>query len=92
MDVLDALEATAHLADETAPRTVDAVLVALGRLADPGTIELDVDPRPGRHGSAAVLWRQDGRKRSTEGHTLDVASRRALRAAEAVSAQATARG
>lgn len=92
MDVLDALDATAHLADETAAtRVPDDTLVGLGQVpgVERGSIEIPtVDPRPARHGAYVVRWRQDGRTLSREGHTLDIALRRALRAASAVSAKA----
>lgn len=93
MDVLDALDATAHLAElgQGEPTTVDELLRALGLVpgVDRSTIMCPTaDVRPGRHGVAQVRWTQDGRQRTAEGHTLHVASRRALRDAERVSAKA----
>lgn len=43
-------------------------------------------PRRGHHGSHSVAWMQDGAVRSAEGSTLDIALRRALRAASRFSA------
>jgi len=86
MDVLDALASTAHLADD---RTVDSLLRELNKV--PGVQKVSIptaDVRSGRHGVCVVTWLQEGRSLSREGHTLDVALRRALRAAGDVSAKA----
>lgn len=87
MDVLDALEATAHIADGRHP---DALLVELGQIpgVDTTSIRIHPMPRPGRHGRHVATWTQDATPYTVEGHTLDVALRRALRRSSAVSAKA----
>ena len=85
MDVLDAIASI----DARLP---DGLLVALAKV--PGvavdSIVIRPIPRSGRHGRVTVTWTQDARNLSAEGHTLDVALRRALRASERVSAKAKA--
>lgn len=93
MDVLDALEATAYLAG-TAPAETATLLVELGKVpgVDRSRITLTASGvRPGGHGTVAATWTQDGRSHTTEGHTPEVALRRALRRSEQVSAKAGVR-
>lgn len=55
----------------------------LHELADTGATDITIRsvPRRARHGSHAVTWSQNGRKRTAEGSTLATALRAAVRAA-----------
>lgn len=92
MDVLDALEATAHLAEQSAA-TADGLLIDLAKApgVDAESIRIRPIPRARLKGLHAVTWTQEGRSHTTEGHTLDVALRRAVRRSGAVSAHGGAR-
>ena len=87
MDVLDALEATAGIADQQAS-SPDGLLVDLAHLpgVDASSIEIASHPRKGFHGHHTATWTQDGSVHVAEGSTLEVALRRAVRQARAVSA------
>ena len=90
MDVLDALEATAGIAEQQATRP-DGLLLELAHMAgvDARSIELRPYPRKGNHGHHTVTWLQDDRQHHTEGSTLEVALRRAVRQASTVSAHSS---
>lgn len=90
MDVLDALAATAYLA-ATEPAEVAELLAALGQRpgVDNSRIQITASGvRSGGHGACTATWTQDARTYTTEGHTPEVALRRALRRSEQVSAKA----
>lgn len=67
---------------------VDGLLVRLSvNGAEKGSILVRSWPDGSRHGLHVVQWRQDGRDRTTEGHTALTALRRAVEASGAQSAK-----
>jgi len=89
VNVIEALAATAHLADLDTPlATPDMLLEDLAATpgVDASTIRVRPIPRRGRHGLHVIQWTQDARNHSVEGHTLHVALRRAVRASGRLSA------
>jgi hypothetical protein len=71
---------------------VDGLLIRLAENgAEPGSIIVKSWPDGAFHGTHLVTWRQDGRNRSTEGHTALTALRRAVAASSTRSASRPSR-